>query len=118
LKISLFKICCKHIGYPAASQIVNWRFGAIRVLQAWKNMRPNHNQKKEALGAKEKKCHFCEQGLADLDYKDGTLLRKFTSSYAKIMPIRRTHLCAKHQRKLAEAIKRARVMAILPFVNR
>lgn len=85
---------------------------------AEKNMRPINNAKKEVLGAKEKKCHFCEQGIGDIDYKDGQLLRKFTSSYAKIMPRRRTKLCSKHQRKLAEAIKRARVMAILPFVNR
>lgn len=92
-----------------------WRI--IRVFDSDINMM-RQNTNKNTLGSKEKKCYFCEQGVRDLDYKDGQLLRKFTSSYAKIMPIRRTHLCAKHQRKIAEAIKRARIMAILPFVNR
>jgi small subunit ribosomal protein S18 len=68
--------------------------------------------------AKEKNCHFCESGVVDIDYKDAQLLRKFISSYAKIMPKRRTKLCSKHQRKVALAIKRARIMALLPFVNR
>jgi len=67
---------------------------------------------------KEKKCYFCDNGIKEIDYKDGQTLRKFISSYAKIMPRRRTRLCSKHQRKIAMAIKRARIMAILPFVNR
>ena len=67
---------------------------------------------------KAKQCYFCVNGLKEVDYKDGQLLRKFLSSYAKILPKRRTHVCAKHQRKVDEAIKRARFMAILPFINR
>ena len=67
---------------------------------------------------KDKKCYFCVNGLNDIDYKDGQLLRKFLSGYAKILPKKRTRVCAKHQRKLGIAIKRARLMAILPFVNR
>jgi len=67
---------------------------------------------------KEKRCHFCLNGIKDIDYRDGNTLRKFISSYAKIMPRKRSKLCAKHQRKLAMAIKRARIMAILPFINR
>ncbi len=66
----------------------------------------------------EKKCYFCENGLVDVDYKDTQTLRKFISSYAKILPRRRTKVCSKHQRKVAQAIKRARIMALLPFVNR
>lgn len=73
---------------------------------------------KTVLAPKDKRCYFCDHGLKDIDYKDSQLLRKFISSYAKIMPRRRTKLCSKHQRKIAEAIKRARLMAILPFVNR
>ncbi|NQT49495.1 30S ribosomal protein S18 [Candidatus Kuenenbacteria bacterium] len=73
---------------------------------------------KNNILTKERQCHFCQNGIKDIDYKEGTLLRKFTSSYAKIVPRRRSKLCAKHQRKTAEAIKRARFMAILPFVNR
>jgi len=67
---------------------------------------------------KEKRCYFCVNGIKEIDYRDGTTLRKFISSYAKIMPRKRSKLCAKHQRKLAMAIKRARIMAILPFINR
>ena len=66
----------------------------------------------------DKACYFCQENLFEVDYKDATLLRRFVSSYGKIAPRRRSGLCAKHQRKVALAIKRARVMAILPFTNR
>jgi ribosomal protein S18 len=52
------------------------------------------------------------------DYKDQSLLRRFISSQAKVIDPRYTGTCAKHQRKLAEGIKRARCMALLPFVRR
>lgn len=67
---------------------------------------------------KDRYCHFCVNAIQDIDYKDVNTLRRFTSSYAKIVPKRRSGVCSKHQRKLAEAIKRARIMALLPFVNR
>jgi small subunit ribosomal protein S18 len=70
------------------------------------------------LGKTIKKCHFCENAIQDIDYKDVVTLQKFTSSYVKILPKRRTKLCATHQRKIALAIKRARIMALIPFVNR
>ncbi|MFH0779720.1 MAG: 30S ribosomal protein S18 [Parcubacteria group bacterium] len=76
------------------------------------------NNKNANAQQKDKRCHFCVNGMKDADYKDGALLRKFISSYSKIMPRRRSHLCAKHQRKVAEAIKRARFLAILPFVTK
>jgi len=66
----------------------------------------------------EKFCYFCVNGIKDIDYKDGQFLRRWTSSYAKIVPRRRSGVCAKHQRKLATAIKRARYMAILPYTPR
>ena len=50
-----------------------------------------------------------------LDYKDAAKLRRFVSERGKIMPRRMTGTCAKHQRELATAIKRARVMALLPY---
>lgn len=68
--------------------------------------------------AKEKSCFFCINSFIDIDYKDAELLRRFTSSYAKIMPRRRSGVCAKHQRKLANAIKRARISSLLPFVRK
>ena len=67
---------------------------------------------------KEKFCYFCANGLKDIDYKDGQFLRRWISSYSKIVPRRRSGVCSKHQRKLAEAIKRARFMSILPYLPR
>ena len=67
-------------------------------------------------GAKQRHCHFCVNQINEIDYKDTQTLRRYTSSYAKIVPRRRSGVCAWHQRKLANAIKRARVLAILPFV--
>lgn len=60
-------------------------------------------------------CHFCKNAINDIDYKDINLLKRFISSYGKIAPRKRSGSCAKHQRKLAHAIKRARIMALLPF---
>ena len=65
---------------------------------------------------KEKQCYFCVNGIKEVDYKDAQTLRRFISSYAKIAPQRRSGLCAKHQRKVAQSIKRARYMALLPYV--
>ena len=63
-------------------------------------------------------CYFCAQNIKDIDYKNAELLRHFISAQAKIMPRKRSHLCSKHQRHLASAIKRARFMALLPFTAR
>jgi small subunit ribosomal protein S18 len=65
-----------------------------------------------------KQCFFCSQNLNDIDYKEVDLVRRFVSSQAKIIDPKHTGICAKHQRKLSEAIKRARHMALLPFVSR
>ena len=67
---------------------------------------------------KEKRCHFCVNNLKEIDYKNADLLRRFINSYGKIFPKKRMGTCSSHQRKLATAIKRARVMAILPFTNK
>ncbi|MFC1598591.1 30S ribosomal protein S18 [Patescibacteria group bacterium] len=74
--------------------------------------------KSKNLLENEKFCYFCVNGIRDIDYKDGQFLRRWTSSYAKIVPKRRSGVCSKHQRKLATAIKRARFMAILPYTPR
>ncbi len=63
-------------------------------------------------------CHFCQNGLADIDYKDTKIMQRFLSSYAKILPKKKTGTCSKHQRKLAQAVKRARTMALIPFTTR
>ncbi len=55
-------------------------------------------------------------GKLKLDYKDAATLRRFTTDRGKILPRRITGTCAKHQRKLAQAIKRARILAMMPYV--
>jgi small subunit ribosomal protein S18 len=64
---------------------------------------------------KKKVCKFCMQKLK-IDYKDPDTLRRFITERGKILPRRITGTCAKHQRALALAIKRARMLALLPFV--
>lgn len=64
---------------------------------------------------KEKICHFCLNGINEVDYKDLKVLQKFLSPYMKIMSRDRTGTCAKHQRKLTKAIKRARYLSLIPF---
>jgi small subunit ribosomal protein S18 len=64
---------------------------------------------------KKKVCHFCVNKLNDADYKDVGLLSKFITERCKILPGRASGTCAKHQRVLTKAIKKARMMALLPF---
>lgn len=63
-----------------------------------------------------KVCSFCASKTEVIDYKDAGKLRSFVSDRGKIEPRRRTGTCAKHQRVLARAIKRARHLALLPYV--
>ena len=62
-----------------------------------------------------KVCYFCANHIDHPDYKDIELLSRFVSDKGKILPRRVTGTCAKHQRTLTVAIKRARIMALLPF---
>ena len=71
---------------------------------------------KEQLDKKKRKnCSFCADKVEAIDYKDVNKLRKFITEKGKILPRRQTGVCAAHQRELTEAIKRARIMALLPF---
>ena len=63
-----------------------------------------------------KVCSFCADKVKVIDYKDGDKLRGYITDRGKIQPRRRTGTCAKHQRILAVAIKRARHIALLPYV--
>ncbi len=63
-------------------------------------------------------CFFCSQNLKQIDYKEVDLLKRFVSGQAKIIDPKHTNVCAKHQRKLAQAVKRARHMGLLSFVGR
>jgi small subunit ribosomal protein S18 len=71
---------------------------------------------KKPLFFRKKVCKFCTQKLK-IDYKDADTLRRFITERGKILPRRITGSCAKHQRALALAIKRARTIALLPFVT-
>jgi len=64
-----------------------------------------------------KVCQFCVDKVEEIDYKDVAKLRKFVSERSKILPRRVTGTCAKHQRDLTTAIKRARHLALLPYTS-
>ena len=68
-----------------------------------------------ARKAKKKVCQFCVDKVQDIDYKDVAKLRRYVSERAKILPRRITGTCAKHQRELTIAIKRARHIALIPY---
>ncbi|MCI6771050.1 MAG: 30S ribosomal protein S18 [Acutalibacteraceae bacterium] len=74
------------------------------------NGRPNRKSRKKV-------CAFCVEKAETIDYKDVAKLRKFTSDRAKILPRRVTGTCARHQRELTTAIKRARQIALLPYTS-
>ncbi len=79
----------------------------------------NKNEKGEnkyLLKKKKKVCAFCSDKAEAIDYKDGTKLQRYISQRGKILPRRVTGVCAMHQRDLTVAIKRARQLAILPYV--
>jgi small subunit ribosomal protein S18 len=65
---------------------------------------------------KRKVCFFCRDKVEHIDYKDPAILRPYISDRAKISPRRKSGACARHQRALATAVKRARHLALLPFV--
>ena len=64
-----------------------------------------------------KTCQFCADKTISIDYKKADMLRRFVSDDGKIRPRRQTGTCARHQRVLAGAIKRARYIALLPFTG-
>jgi small subunit ribosomal protein S18 len=64
------------------------------------------------------KCYFSQNHIQYIDYKDIDLLKKFLNPHGRILSRKRTGTTAKNQRKLAEAVKRARFMGLLPFVSR
>ncbi|MBQ9716162.1 MAG: 30S ribosomal protein S18 [Clostridia bacterium] len=67
--------------------------------------------------SRKKVCNFCVDKVAEIDYKDTNKLKKYITEKGKIVPRRMSGVCAKHQRELAVAIKRARYMALLPYVG-
>jgi small subunit ribosomal protein S18 len=64
---------------------------------------------------KRRRCRFCKNKVDDIDYKDTSLLKGFINERGKILSSRITKLCSFHQRRLTQAIKRAREIALLPY---
>ena len=73
-------------------------------------------RKRRTFVMRKKKCRFCTDKITTIDYLDHQLLGRFITDRGKIVPSRISGTCAKHQRKLAKAIKRARNIGLLPFL--
>lgn len=83
---------------------------------AERNDRPERSDRRPGgRKGRKKVCAFCVDKVESIDYKDVVKLRRFISERAKILPRRVTGTCARHQRELTVAIKRARHLALLPF---
>ncbi len=83
-----------------------------------KDKRDRDDRKGGRRGRRPKVCPFCTGEQEVTSYRDGRMLRRFISDTAKILPRRRTGVCAKHQRRLAATIKQARVLAIIPITEK
>jgi small subunit ribosomal protein S18 len=79
------------------------------------NMRDDYQPGMRRFFSRPRECAFCSDKNAHIDWKQVEVLRRYVSDEGKIRPRRQTGSCAKHQRELARAIKRARHMALLPF---
>jgi small subunit ribosomal protein S18 len=69
------------------------------------------------MGRPSKTCAICESGVRIVDFKDERLLTRFLTERGKILPSRLSGTCARHQRQLSTAIKRARQVALLPYIK-
>ena len=78
---------------------------------AMDNAQPRGNRKRRKV------CAFCVDKVEQIDYKDAQKLKRYLSERSKILPRRTTGTCAMHQRQLTDAIKRARHVALLPYVT-
>lgn len=82
-----------------------------------RNERNERSDRPRDRKPRRKVCAFCVDKVHDIDYKDIPRLRRYLSERAKIVPRRVTGSCARHQRQLTIAIKRARHLALLPYVS-
>ena len=78
---------------------------------------PNDRDNRQGNRKRRKVCQFCVDKAQDIDYKEAAKLRRYISERSKILPRRTTGVCAQHQRRLMIAIKRARQIALLPYVT-
>ena len=72
---------------------------------------------KKRKNSKRRPCMFCLDKMEYIDYKNVEVISKFINTHGKILPSRVTGTCARHQRGLSIAIKRARIMALIPFIS-
>ena len=79
--------------------------------------RPERDNRRGGRKSRKKVCAFCVDKVEVIDYKDISRLRRFVSERAKILPRRVTGTCARHQRELTVAIKRARYLSLLPYIS-
>lgn len=79
--------------------------------------RANRGSFRKYFPPKKKVCRFCQTNVKEIDYKNADILKKYVPERGKIYPRRITGTCAFHQRKLATAIKRARMLALLPYIE-
>jgi small subunit ribosomal protein S18 len=79
--------------------------------------RPERGSYRKFFPPKKKFCRFCQRNIKTIDYKSVEILKKYIPDRGKISPRRITGTCAFHQRKLSLAVKRARLMALLPYVE-
>ncbi|MFO7714947.1 30S ribosomal protein S18 [Desulfosarcina sp.] len=79
--------------------------------------KPRPRRKKRRIFHRRKVCRFCADQSLAIDYKDPKALKYFTTERGKIIPRRISGACAKHQRAVTHAIKRARTIALLPYVG-
>jgi len=82
-----------------------------------RNERNDRGSFRRYFPPKRKACRFCERKMKEIDYKNVDILKKYIPERGKIIPRRVTGTCAYHQRKLAIAIKRARLLALLPYIE-
>ncbi len=83
--------------------------------KSYSNNADDKSVKKIKRQPKKKVCTYCVEKATSIDYKDIAKLKRATTEKGKILPRRTSGICAKHQRQLATAIKRAREMALMPY---
>jgi len=81
------------------------------------NTRRRKSSFQKTFAPRKKVCRFCEKNIKDIDYKRVDILRRYIPERGKIAPRRVTGTCARHQRKLTIAIKRARTLALIPYIS-
>lgn len=86
-------------------------------MAAYQPRKRTTRRRRRRVFARRKVCRFCADSKLAIDYKDPRALKYFTTERGKIIPRRISGSCAKHQRALTQAIKRARTIALLPYVG-